>query len=160
MIEINVLILTVIILAALSVASVVTFFLYNSFLAKKKATIKNVMEQVNNEVEQSKKKQLIKFREEMQHKRSRFQDEFKSKENQISRSESKLVNKEKELRRLENNLKYQENKQSSRAKKLNEREESLYDKHRRVEDIIDEQNKKIRGHCQYQCRRCEERIVE
>jgi ribonuclease Y len=142
-IEINVISLTIVVLSALVVASVMTYFLYNSYLANKKATIKDVMEKVNSQVEQSKKKQLIKFREEMQHKRSRFQEEFKSKENQISRSEAKLVAKEKELRRLENNLKYQENKQDSHTKKLNEREESLYEKHRRVEEIIDEQNKKL-----------------
>ena len=142
-IEINVVALAVIIGVFVSITAGLTYYLYNAYLAQKKATIKDVFKQVNNEVEQIKKKELIKYREEMQQKRSRFHEEFKEKENQLSQSESKILNKEKELRRNENNLKYQENKINIRTQKLNEREESLYDKHKRVDQLIDEQNKKL-----------------
>jgi ribonuclease Y len=138
------LILTVVtVVISVTVGAFISYLGYNAYLRKKKSTVKELLDNAYGEAEKIKKDQLIKFREEMQQKRSKFNEEFKAKENQLNRTETKIFNKEKELRRLENNLKYQDNRLNLRSQKLTQREESLYEKHERVDKIIDEQNRKL-----------------
>jgi len=91
----------------------------------------------------TKKEKLIQFREEMQKKRAKFYEEFKSKESQIQKSDAKLVAKEKDLRRLENNLKFGENKLKNRNENLDLKEEVFLQKQEKVESIINEQNTRL-----------------
>ncbi|GAJ06310.1 unnamed protein product, partial [marine sediment metagenome] len=85
----------------------------------------------------------IQFREEMQQKRAKFHEEFKSKENQIQKSDARLVSREKELRRLENDLKFGENKLKNRNEKFEQKEENLLQKQQKVESIINDQNARL-----------------
>jgi len=116
---------------------------YTAYLKKKKTTAKDVIDSAENQVEQTKKEKLIKFREEMQQRRSKFQEEFKSKENQLSRNESRILGKEKELRRLENNLKFRESRLGQRSNSIAQRDENISQKQTKLEEIIDEQNAKL-----------------
>ncbi len=116
---------------------------HDTYLKRKKSTAKELIDAAYNKAEQIKKDQLIQFREELQRKRAKFYEEFKSKENQLSRNEAKILNKEKDLRRLENNLKYKENRLNQRIQKISQREEALYDKHKRLDETLEEQNKKL-----------------
>ncbi len=124
---------------------VITYLIHNAHLKKQNLTAKDLLDRAHNDAEKEKKDQLIKFREEMQHKRNKFNEEFKSKENELSREDAKLVNKEKELRRLENNLKYKENRNSQQMQKIAEREDLLFEKQNKIESIIDEQNQKLQS---------------
>jgi ribonuclease Y len=121
----------------------IAIFAYTAYLKKKKSTAKEVMDNAENQVEQIKKDKLFKFREEMQQKRSKFQEEFKVKENQLSSNESRILGKEKEIRRLENNLKFRESRMGQRNNKIVQREEVLSQKQKKLEEIIDEQNVKL-----------------
>ncbi len=127
----------------LIIGIIMTYAAYSAYLRKKKSTAKEVLDNTYNQVEQIKKEKLINFREEMQRKRSKFHEEFKTKENQLSKSESGLQAKEKELRRLENNLKFGENKLNQRNNKIAQREEILLKKQQKLEEIINEQNTKL-----------------
>ncbi len=118
-------------------------FIYTAYLKKKKSTAKEVLDNAENQVEQIKKEKLIKFREEMQQRRSKFQEEFKIKENQLSGNESRILGKEKEVRRLENNLNFRESRLGQRNKKIVQREEVLSERQKKLEEIIDAQNVKL-----------------
>ena len=115
----------------------------DTYLKRKKSTAKELIDAAYHKAEQIKKDQLIQFREELQRKRAKFYEEFKSKENQLGRNEAKILNKEKDLRRMENNLKYKENRLNQRIQKLSQREEALYEKHKRLDETLEEQNKKL-----------------
>ena len=143
MIELELLYLIAMIFLALAAGSVLSYLVFNAYLKKQQLTAKEIIEQAKNEAEKTKKEQLFQFREEMQRKRSRFHEDLKSKESQLTRSESRLVAKEKELRRLENNLKYKESRLSQRIQKIGQREEALYEKHRKVDELIDAQNVRL-----------------
>ena len=56
-----------------------------------------------------------------------------------------MVNREKELRRLENNLKYKDHRYSQRMQQIAQREETLFDKHKKLDTIIDDQNHKLQN---------------
>lgn len=127
----------------LIVGSLAATGIYTAYLHKKKNTAKEVLDSAYQQVEKTKKEKLIRFREEMQQKRAKFHEEFKSKENQIQKSEAKLVSQEKDLRRLENNLKFGENKLKNRNEKLDQTEEILVQKQQKLESIINEQNTKL-----------------
>jgi ribonuclease Y len=116
---------------------------HDTYLKRKKSTAKELIDAAYHKAEQIKKDQLIQFREELQRKRAKFYEEFKTKENQLGRNEAKILNKEKDLRRLENNLKYKESRLNQRIQKLSQREEALYDKHKRLDETLEEQNKKL-----------------
>jgi ribonuclease Y len=139
----NIIFTLVIAVISLVVGVSISYLVHNAYLRKKKSTVKELLDQAQQEVEKIKKDQLIKFREEMQQKRSKFNEEFKSKESQLNRNEARIFNKEKEIRRLENNNKYQENRLNLRSQKLTQREEALYEKHERIDKIIEEQNSKL-----------------
>jgi ribonuclease Y len=142
-IENNFVELIVYLVVGLILGITLAIFAYTAYLKKKKSTAKEVMDNAENQVEQIKKEKLIKFREEMQERRSKFQEEFKSKENQLSRNESRILNKEKEIRRLENNLNFRESRLGQKNSKIAKREEVLAQKQNRLEEIIDEQNAKL-----------------
>ena len=145
MIELSMVQIIVAIALVFAAGAILVYFTHNAYLKKQSQTAKDLLSRAEGQVEKQKKDQLIKFREEMQHKRNKFNEEFKSKENELGRDESKLVNKEKELRRLENNLKYKDDKYSQRMQKIAEREESLFEKHNKIDIIIDEQNQKLQS---------------
>jgi ribonucrease Y len=129
--------------AVFAAGILITLLAQNAYLKRKRSTAKELIDSAFNKAEQIKKDQLIQLREEMQRKRSKFYEEFKSKENQLGRNEAKLLNKEKDLRRLENNLKYKENRFNQRVQKLTQREEAQVEKHKRLDEILEEQNKKL-----------------
>ena len=134
----NIIYALLLIVISLAVGAFVSYLAHNAYLRKKKSTAKELLDQAQQQVEKIKKEQLIKFREEMQQKRSKFNEEFKAKEGQLNRNEARIFNKEKEIRRLENNIKYQENRLNLRSQKLTQREEALYEKHERIDKIIEE----------------------
>ena len=145
MLEINMVHLLVTGAVLFTVGAILTYLIHNAYLKKQNLTAKDLLDSAQNEVEKQKKEQLIKFREEMQHKRNKFNEEFKVKENQLSREDSKLTNREKELRRLENNLKYKDSRYSQQIQKVAQREELLYEKHNKLDSIIDDQNKNLQS---------------
>ena len=69
----------------LVLGSLLSLGTYSAYMRKKKSTAKEVLDNAHLEVEKTKKEKLIQFREEMQKKRSKFYEEFKSKENQIQK---------------------------------------------------------------------------
>jgi len=142
-IELEIIYLFGIMFAALAAGSVLTYFAFNAYLKKQRLTAGEIIDQAKTEAEKNMKEQLFKFREEMQRRRSRFYDDLKSKEAQLNKNEAKLVSKEKELRRLENNLKYKESRMSQRNQKIAQREEALFEKHRKVDELIDAENIKL-----------------
>ena len=143
MLQINILYLIIAGVLFFAAGVITTLFAQTAYLKRKKSTAKDLIDAAYGKAEQIKKDQLIQFREELQRKRSKFYEEFKSKENQLGRNEAKLQNKEKELRRLENNLKYKESRFNQRVQKLSQREEALYEKHKRLDELLEEQNKKL-----------------
>ena len=128
---------------SLSVGAVLCYFIQKAYLIRKKAFARDLVEEAENEVNRIKKDQLIKFKEEMQGKRSKFYEEFRAKENQLARNESKVIAKEKELHRRENNLRIQEERYKSRDQRLNQLEESLYEKHNKIDQALNELNHKL-----------------
>ena len=54
-----------------------TLFSYTAYLKKKKSTAKDLIENAKNQADQANKEKFIKFREEMQQRRLKFQEEFK-----------------------------------------------------------------------------------
>ena len=61
----------------------IAYLLHNAYLKKQNQTAKDLLDRAQDQVEKQKKEQLIKFREEMQNKRNKFNEEFKSKENHV-----------------------------------------------------------------------------
>jgi ribonuclease Y len=128
---------------AIALGATATYFIQRIYLQKKKAMAKDMVEDAKKEVDRIKKDEIIKFKEEMHRKRSKFYDEFRAKENQLGKNESRVIAKEKDLQRRENNLKMQEEKYKTRGQKLNQREESLYEKHTKIDQSINELNHKL-----------------
>jgi ribonuclease Y len=127
----------------LACGAVISYLIQRTYLQKKKAMAKDLVEETEKEVERLKKDQLIKFKEEIHCKRSKFYEEFRTKENQLSKNESRIIAKEKDIHRRENSLKIVEEKYKSRNQKLNQLEESLYEKHAKIDQNINELNHKL-----------------
>jgi ribonuclease Y len=119
----------------LLIGSAISYIIYNTYLKKKENTAKEVIDSALNQVEHIKKEKLIKFREEMQQKRSKLHEELKAKENQYTQNEAQLLNREKELLRLENNIKFKDSKINQRNKNLAQREEIVIEQNSRLERI-------------------------
>jgi len=144
-IQLELLYLVLLLFAAFGAGATMAYFAYNAYQKKQKIHARDIIDQAKNDAEKIKKEQLFQFREEMQRKRSRFYDDLKSKEGQLSRNEANLMAKEKELRKLENNLKYKETRMAQRIQKISQREEMLFEKHRKVDELVDAQNSKLEG---------------
>jgi ribonuclease Y len=123
--------------------SAFTYFIYNSIINKRKETANNLIEKAKNEAEQQKKEQLIKFREEIQRKRTKFYEDLKNREKQQYKNEQNLYKKEKGLRREENNLKIKEQKFAALENNLNDLETTLRMKQKNVDEILDDLNAKM-----------------
>ena len=117
--------------------------IYYLLLKNKKQSVKQIIENAHRQAEKIKKEKLYELKAELQRKRSKFQHEMRKQEEKTARLESQLVAKEKELRKEENQLRIRENRLEIKEKKINELEELLYEKHRKVDNIIEEQNKKL-----------------
>ena len=83
--ELNLILFT---LLGVLIGGVGTFAVYNSNLKKKGMTAEDIQENAKLQIEKIKKEKLIHFREEMQQKRAKFNEEFKSKEILISKERS------------------------------------------------------------------------
>ena len=92
--DVNLVYLLISAVAGLAAGIALTYFLYNAYLKTRKATARDVMDKIQSEVEQTKKEELIKFREEMQKKRSRSHEEFKERDNKLAKNETRLLNRE------------------------------------------------------------------
>ena len=123
--------------------SAFTYFIYNSVLNKRKETANNLIEKAKNEAEKLKKEQLIKFREEIQRKRSKFYEDLKNREKQQYKNEQNLYKKEKAFRREENNLKIKEQKFAALENNLNDLETTLRMKQKNVDELLDDINSKM-----------------
>lgn len=121
----------------------IAVIIYNALLDRKNATAKNLIEKARNESEKYKKEQLIQFREELQKKRAKFNEELKSKERQINKAEQQIANKEKELRREENNIKIIESRLAANENKLTDLESVLRTKQKKIDELLDIQNEKL-----------------
>lgn len=122
---------------------IITFVIYNLSLRKSKVSAAQLIKEAKDESEQIKKDQDIQLRAEMQRKRAKFFEEQKQAESKINKNELRLYNKEKELKRFENKLKNIEFRLKSREQKLDEQKEMLHEKHMKIDEIIDQQNKKF-----------------
>lgn len=121
------------------------YFIQSTHLRRSKSAANDLIDHAQKEAEKIKKEQLIQFREEMQRKRSKFYEELKTKENLISKNESRLATREKDLRRLENNLKFKDSRYAQKVQKIQQKEEQLFEKHRKLDTVIDEQNQKLQS---------------
>ena len=117
--------------------------LYHLRLIRNKSYAKQIIENAEHEVEKIKKDQLYKFKMEMHQQRSQFQNELKRKEDERNRLDNQLRNKDKELRKEESNMRIRQNRIENKEKKINELEEILYEKHKKADAIIEEQNKQL-----------------
>ena len=117
--------------------------LYHLRLVRNKSYAKQIIENAEHEVEKIKKDQLYKFKMEMHQQRSQFQNELKRKEDERNRLDNQLRNKEKEMRKEENNMRIKQNRVENKEKKINELEEILYEKHKKADAVIEEQNKQL-----------------
>lgn len=118
-------------------------FLYSLILKRKKITLSSLAEKAKRDAEKIKKEKLYNFKVEMQQRRSKFQGELRQKEEKISKQETQLGRREKALRKEDNQLKIQQNRLESREKKTNELEELLFEKHKKLDSTIEDQNKKL-----------------
>lgn len=109
----------------------------------------DLIESVEKEAEQLKKQKSIALREEMQRKRTKILEDLKIKEKQLHRNESILARKEKDLRHLENDIKMQGSRLGKREKNLNELEETLREKYKKIDSLVDEQNTKLERIAQF-----------
>lgn len=116
---------------------------YYLILKKTGKTAKALKENAEKEADKINKERLYKFKTELQNRRSQFQNELRQKEEKVSRLESQILKKEKELRKEQNNIRIQENRLNTKDKKINELEEVLYEKHRKLDALIDQQNLKL-----------------
>jgi len=127
----------------LSIGMVIAFLIYKAILSRKKEMAENLIENAKIQAEKEKKKLLINFREELQRKRSKFHNDLKSKELQLSKTEQNFFKKEKDLIRKENNLKNKETRFASHETKLTDLENILRIKHKKVDEILDLQNERL-----------------
>lgn len=116
---------------------------YYLVLRNSKKTAKIIRENAQREVEKINKDRLYKFKLELQNRRNQFQNELRQKEDKVTRIESQLLSKEKDLRKGENNIRILESRIKNKEKKINELEEVLYEKHRKLDHLIDQQNQKL-----------------
>jgi ribonucrease Y len=123
--------------------SAFAYFIYNSILTKKQENANNLIEKAKNEAEKQKKDQLIKFREELQRKRSKFYEDLKNREKQQYNHEQDVYKKQKVLRREENNIKIQEQKFAAHENKLNDIETNLRNKQKKADEVLDNLNAKM-----------------
>ncbi|MGD9897869.1 MAG: ribonuclease Y [Calditrichaceae bacterium] len=117
--------------------------IYHLLMVKAKNTIKQVIENAHREADKINKESLYKFKMELQQKRASFQNDLRQKEDKVTKIEAQLLNKEKELKREENQLKIHESRIETKEKKINELEELLYEKNKKVDTILEEQNKML-----------------
>lgn len=117
--------------------------LYHLALLKKKTTANALIQSAEKEAEKVKKEKLYEFKVEMQQKRSKLQAELRQKEERIAKIESKALQKDKELRKEENHLRIRENRIEAKEKKINEQEEFLFEKQKKMDVLLEEQNKKL-----------------
>ncbi len=116
---------------------------YHLKLKQTDGTIKSLTENAEKEAEKIKKDQLYNFKIELQQRRSRFQNELRQKEEKVSRMESNNQRREKELIKEENKLKILQNRIDNQEKKLSEQEQILFEKQKKLDSIIDEQNRQL-----------------
>ncbi|MFC2088596.1 ribonuclease Y [Calditrichota bacterium] len=140
----NIDIITVIIgVVIFLVGAGLAIIIYKGLLERKNATAKNLIEKAKNESEKYKNEQLIKFREELQKRRSKFNEELKTRERQINKTEQNIATKENELRREENNLKIIETRLAANENKLNDLESVQRTKQKKIDELLDLQNEKL-----------------
>jgi len=116
---------------------------YALYLRSKNQAGKQIIDNARREAEKIKKEKLYHFKVEMQKRRSKLESQMRREEDKISRLETQLSQKEKELRKDENQLRIRESRLDAKEKKINELEELLYEKHKKTDALVDEQNKKL-----------------
>ena len=114
---------------------------YHLKLKQTKGSIKSILSNAEKEAEKIKKDQLFNLKIELQQRRSRFQNELRQKEDKVSRMEVNLQRREKDLIKEENKLKILQNRIDDKEKKFNEQEQILFEKQKKLDSIIDEQNR-------------------
>lgn len=130
-------------LVALIVGVVFGGFLYYLVLKQKKTNLKYLFEAAKKDAEKIKKETLYDFKVEMQQKRARLQSELRQREDKVAGIEAQNMRKEKELRRIENQIHIRENRLQNREKKINEIEEFIFEKQKKMDALLEEQNKKL-----------------
>jgi ribonucrease Y len=125
--------------AGLAIGTIV----YHINLLRTKNSIESLKEKSLKEAEKIKKEKLYNFKVEMQQKRSRFQNELRKKEDKLNRQESELEQREKKVRKDDNQVRIAQSRLEARDKKINELQEILFEKHKKAEATIEEQNKKL-----------------
>lgn len=124
---------------------VVGLLSYHLLLIRKKSLVGQIISDAERSAEKVKKDKLYALKIEMQQKRSSFQSELSRKEEKYLRLESQLNQKEKQLRKDENQLQIRENRLKTKEKKINELEELFFEKHKKIEAIIEQQNQKLQN---------------
>ncbi len=125
------------------VGGIIGYVMHLFILRAKKQEAREIIEQAKRDADKIKKDKLYEFKVEMQKMRSKAQIEIRRQEEKSAKLEAQILNKEKDLRREENQLKIRENRLEVKEKKINELEELLYEKHKKVDDILEVQNRKL-----------------
>lgn len=132
-----------IIVAAFAIGIAAGIVFYNIFLHSKKQTANQIIEQAKKEAGKIRRDSQYKLKTELQQKRNTFLKEIRQKEEKAARLESENIRKEKALRREENQLRIREARLENKEKKINELEQLLYEKHKKIDGIIEGQNKRL-----------------
>ncbi len=134
---------TIINIAVLLIGIAIGYTVYRMKLTKVQGASEQIIEEAKQKADKINKDRLYQFKVELQQKRSNFQKELQRKEEKYNRLESQLLKKEKELKREENHLKIKEDRINNKEKKINELEELLYEKHKKVDNVINKQNTQL-----------------
>jgi len=125
------------------------YFIYHLIVLRTKNTTRSILEKAEREAEKIKKERLYNFKMELQEKRAAFQKELREKDEKMRRQESTLLQREKQLKRTENQLKSLEARLEKKEIRLEEQEELLFEKHKRVDAILEEQNLRLERIARY-----------
>ncbi len=133
----------VFVLAGLIGGVFIGLLIYHLNALRTRNSTKSILEKAEREAEKIKKERLYNFKMDLQKKRAKFQNELREKDLKFRRQESELLHREKQLKRAENQLKVVESRLEMKEKKLEEQEEMLYEKHKKADALIEQQNLKL-----------------
>ncbi len=114
----------------------------NSFALAKK-TSKNLLEESKTEAENLKKEKLLEANEEIFQKRQQMDDDFKSRKKSLEQFEVNLTNRENNLDRKADLIEKKESAISLKQKDQNQKENQLNAQRKKLESLLQEQNKKL-----------------
>lgn len=155
---------TIIIYILLSIISLfigigIGYFIYYAIAKQKKSTASQILADAKKEADKIIKERLYNFKQEQHKKRTQFQSELRHKEDKLQRIESQIMKKENDLRKDENQIKIRENRIENKEKKINELEELLYEKQRKMDNLINKQNTQLEKIANYSIEEAKKQLL-